>query len=179
MSSYVLKILSPDEKVRYAAQLHWIIYTQGLMFTILGGIVGFYAPVIATMIFGADMAAWLVRPLAYASLIAVLIGFALICGAYVRQTATELVVTNRRIIAKYGFISRATFELMIDRVTGANFDQPILGRILGYGTIIVRGAGGDISPIDEVADPQRFHNEVMTAFENATGRGGAGPAKGE
>ena len=179
MSSYVLKVLAPDEQVRYAAQLHWIIYAQGLAFTILGGLAGFYAPEIVTAVFGASMANWLVRPLAFAALIVVLMGCALILGAYVRQVSTELVVTNRRIIAKYGFISRATFELMIDRVTGANFDQTMFGRMLNYGTIIVRGAGGDISPIDEVADPARFHNEVMAAFEHADGRGGASAKSGE
>ena len=171
MSSYVLKILAPDEKVRSTLPLtlHWIIYMQGLFFTILGGVIGYMAPQIVQTIFGEDMMKWLVKPLCIASLVVVLMGFALLLGAYVRQVSTELVVTNQRVIAKYGFISRATFEIMISRVTGANFDQTILGRILGYGTIIVRGAGGDISPIDLVADPAGFHNAVMSAFEKKPG----------
>jgi uncharacterized membrane protein YdbT with pleckstrin-like domain len=169
MSSYVLKILAPGEKVVYSAQLHWIIYAQGMFFTILGGLAGYYAPRIVYGVFGEQGGVWLEKPVEIAALVVVLMGFALILGAYVRQVSTELVVTNQRVIAKYGFISRATFELMISRVTGANFDQTILGRILGYGTIIVRGAGGDISPIDLVADPASFHNAVMGAFEKKPG----------
>jgi uncharacterized membrane protein YdbT with pleckstrin-like domain len=76
------------------------------------------------------------------------------------------VITNHRIIAKYGFISRSTFELMINRITGANFDQSIMGRIFGFGTVIVHGAGGDISPFDVVADPQEFHRNLVGALEH-------------
>jgi len=169
MSSYVLKILAPGEQIRYAATLHWIVYAQGLAFTIGGGLAGYYAPQIIYKVFGRDAALWLTKPLALGGLVIVLMGVALLLGAYVRQVSTELVVTNQRVIAKYGFISRATFEIMISRITGANFDQTILGRILNYGTIIVRGAGGDISPIDLVADPQGFHNAVMASFEKKPG----------
>ena len=169
MSSYVLKILQPGEQVRYAATLHWIIYVQGLVFTIGGGVVGYYAPIIVYRVMGEQAAAWLTKPLALGGLVIVLMGIALLLGAYVRQVSTELVVTDQRVIAKYGFISRATFELMISRVTGANFDQTLLGRVLNYGTIIVRGAGGDISPIDVVANPQGFHNAVMASFEKKPG----------
>jgi uncharacterized membrane protein YdbT with pleckstrin-like domain len=84
----------------------------------------------------------------------------------VRQSSTELAITNRRLIAKYGFISRATFEIMINRVTGVNFDQTVMGRILGYGTILVHGAGGDISPFDVVANPQLFQRALMDVLEH-------------
>jgi uncharacterized membrane protein YdbT with pleckstrin-like domain len=169
MSSYVLKILAPDERILYAASVHWIVYLQGIMFTVMGGVLGFYAPNILTALLGQNMAHMLTKPAALAALVIVAMGFSLLLGAYIRQVSTELVVTNRRVIAKYGYISRETFELMISRVTGANFDQTILGRILGYGTIIVRGAGGDISPIDFIADPQAFHNVVMSSFEGTRG----------
>ncbi len=172
MSSYVQKILMPDERVVYAATLHWIIYVQGLAFTFAGGLFGYFSPYVAQHFFGPEAAARMTRPLAFIGLGFILVGACLLSGAYIRQNATELVITNRRVIAKYGFISRATFELMINRVTGANFDQTVLGRLLGYGTIIVRGAGGDISPIDNVADPQGCHNAVMLMFEKSEGRGG-------
>jgi uncharacterized membrane protein YdbT with pleckstrin-like domain len=170
MSSYVQKILMPDERVVYAATLHWIIYLQGLFFVIAGGLFGSVLPYGINRFLGDDAGAKMTRPLALMGFGLILVGAVLLLGAWIRQNATELVVTDHRVIAKYGFVSRATFELMIGRVTGANFDQTVLGRCLGYGTIIVRGAGGDISPIDNVADPQGFHNAVMATFERADGR---------
>ena len=169
MSSYVLKCLMPDEKIVYAATLHWVIYLQGIIFTIMGGLFGYYAPYVVAFLFGAQAAHDCTKPVALVAFGIVGVGVILLLGSWLRQSSTELVVTNRRIIAKYGFISRATFEIMMSKVTGANFDQTVTGRILGYGTIIIRGAGGDISPIDHIADPQAFHNAVMAVFEKSRG----------
>ena len=161
MSSYVEKVLLPDEKVVFAAYLHWVIYLQGLVITILGVIASYYSYIIAARIFGPDHMQQAGHILSGLSLLVVICGVALLFGAFIRQSATELVLTDRRIIAKYGFISRATFEIMLSRITGANFDQTILGRCLGYGTILVHGAGGEISPIDLVANPQGFHRALI------------------
>ena len=65
----------------------------------------------------------------------------------------------------YHFVDRATFELMIARVEGANIDQTILGRMLGFGTILVKGTGGGISPIDHIAAPYKFHNYLLKVLE--------------
>ena len=164
MSSYVQKCLAPNEQVIYAAQLHWIVYLQGLMFIIMGAAFGYFAPQVADMLFGQTGETFR-KPLALVAMVILLIGLCLLLGAYVRVASTELAITNTRVIAKYGFISRATFEIMINRVTGVNFDQTMTARLLNFGTIIVRGAGGDISPIDCVDDPQTFHNELMGSVE--------------
>ncbi len=164
MSSYVNKIILPDEKIVFVAYLHWVIYTQGLLITIFGGLLGFYSANIVGIMFGngGQNIAHIVSGIA---LVIVFIGVFLLLGAYIKQSATELVLTDKRIIAKYGVISRATFEIMANRITGANFDQSIMGRMLGYGTILVHGAGGEISPIDEVADPQMFHRALVSVIE--------------
>ncbi len=166
MSSYVQKVLLPDEQVIYAATLHWVIYLQGLLITIAGGLLGYYSYAIIGTLFGPSHVQTMGHILSGAALVVVFGGVVLLLGAYLRQTSTELVLTNRRIIAKYGVISRATFEIMVNRITGANFDQTITGRCLGYGTILVHGAGGEISPIDMVADPQMFHRALVGVIEH-------------
>jgi len=168
MSSYVLKSLAPDERLVYAATLHWVIYLQGLMFVIAGGLLAFFLPKVVDAVFTVPgAAANMHKPIGIVAALLLLAGLSLMMGAYVRQSSTELVVTNMRVVAKYGFVSRATFEIMINRVTGVNFDQTIGGRILGYGTVIVRGAGSDFSPIDLISDPQMFHNQLMSVVEHS------------
>lgn len=164
--SYVQKILLPDERVVYGATLHWVIYLQGLMITIAGGVLGYYSYDIIAALFGTTHMQTMGHILSGGALIVVFAGVVLLFGAYLRQTTTELVLTNRRIIAKYGVISRATFEIMLSRITGANFDQTITGRFFGYGTILVHGAGGEISPIDLVADPQAFQKALVGLIEH-------------
>ena len=68
-------------------------------------------------------------------------------------------------IAKAGFISRSTFEVMLNRVEGANIDQTVWGRVLGFGSIYVHGTGGGITPIDHIADPLNFKKQLMTWVE--------------
>ncbi len=166
--SYLKKLLLPDERIVHIATLHWVIFLPGLMMTVVGGLVGFMSYDIVGRVVGPTMVPYLGRLVAGFALVSALAGLGLLIGALVRQSATELAITNRRLIAKYGFISRSTFEIMVNRVTGVNFDQTICGRILGYGTILVHGAGGDVSPFDIVSNPQIFQRALMDVVEHGT-----------
>ncbi len=162
--SYLQKQLLPDEHIVHIATLHWIIFIPGMLLTAIGGIGGFFAYDIVSLIMGPNIAPLLGRIVAGLSLVCALAGLSFLMSAFVRQAATELAITNRRLIAKYGFVSRSTFEILINRVTGVNFDQNITGRLCGYGTILVHGAGGDISPFDCVTNPQLFQRALMDAL---------------
>jgi uncharacterized membrane protein YdbT with pleckstrin-like domain len=163
--SYIDKILLPDERVLCLTTIHWIVYSEGLFITILGGVFGYVTPILVSAIAGTAAGEGLSRILGGVSFFIILIGTFLLIMAYIRQLATELAVTNRRVIAKYGLVSRTTYEIMVDRITGANFDQTFMGRLLGYGTVIIHGAGGDISPFDRIGNPEGFHKAVMQVLE--------------
>ena len=57
----------------------------------------------------------------------------------INKYSDEFAITNRRVIIKTGLISRKTFEMNLSKIESVNIDQTILGRILGYGTIIIVG----------------------------------------
>lgn len=164
---YIEKTLLPDEKILYVTTVHWIVYTSGLVVTILGGLLGFYSFAILQALFGPDGARSMNKYLAGFAIVIVLAGAFMVLGAYIKQASTELAVTNKRVIAKYGFISRVSFEIMINRITGANFEQTILGRCCGFGTILVHSTGGDVSPFDQVAHPAEFHRAIVSVLEHA------------
>ncbi len=165
--SYIEKILLPDERVIYVATLHWVIYVPGLAVSLLGLVIGRLGYDIIYDVFGPSFAHYVDHPLGAIGLLIFAVGVMMVVVSYIRQTSTELAVTNRRIIAKYGYIARTTFEILVNRMTGSNFDQTVLGRLLGYGTVLVHGAGGDISPFDRISDPQGFHNALMQVLERA------------
>jgi uncharacterized membrane protein YdbT with pleckstrin-like domain len=54
---------------------------------------------------------------------------------------TEIVVTDRRLIGKTGFIRRQSIGTMLDKVSSINFDQEFFVKIFGYKTITVVTAG--------------------------------------
>lgn len=170
MSSYVKKILRPNEQVVGIAVLHWIIYIHGLYLTILGGLIGTFSRPALTFLLGEGMANTLTKPISIGAGVVTLVGIMSLLSAFTRQTTTEVVMTNHRLILKVGVISRATYEIMANRITGANLYQNFTGRLLGFGTVWVHGAGGEVSPISRIANPQVFQNAVMGVLEGGARR---------
>ncbi len=93
-------------------------------------------------------------------LITVGFGLILIIIAVLRVMTTELALTNKRVIAKTGFIRRDTVELRLDRVEGLMVSQDIIGRMLNYGTVVVTGTGGIKTPIPFISNPIDFRRVV-------------------
>jgi uncharacterized membrane protein YdbT with pleckstrin-like domain len=83
----------------------------------------------------------------------------------IERATSEFAVTNRRVIIKVGLISRRTVELKLEKIESIGVDQTILGRILGYGTITVRGTGGTNEPFRGLARPLEFRKAVNEASE--------------
>ena len=73
----------------------------------------------------------------------------------------EFAITNKRIIMKTGIISRKVFEMTIPHIESINVEQTIMGRILGYGTIIIVGSGGTTECFNDIASPLKFRKAFM------------------
>jgi uncharacterized membrane protein YdbT with pleckstrin-like domain len=78
------------------------------------------------------------------------------------NSTTELAVTNKRVIYKTGWISRRTFEMNVAKVESVGVMQPLFGRLLGYGTILVKGTGQSIEPLRAVIAPLTVRNAILT-----------------
>ena len=76
-------------------------------------------------------------------------------------STSEFAITNKRIIIKVGLISRRTLEMNLSRIESVNVDQGILGRMLGYGTIVVIGTGGTKEPFAGISDPMTFRKKFQ------------------
>ena len=90
--------------------------------------------------------------------------------AWIRRVSTELAVTNKRVIAKSGLISRDTVEMNLSKVESVRVQQSIVGRILGYGSIIVGGTGATHAPVPFIANPMAFKQAVTQATDVAQAR---------
>lgn len=89
------------------------------------------------------------------------VGLILLIIAYVRYKSTELAITNKRVIAKTGFISRHTIELNINRVESIQVTQGVLGRIFNFGTLIISGGGNPQAPIAGISNPLAFRKAFI------------------
>ena len=149
---YAEKVLQPGETIAYRAQLHWVIYFVGLVLIVAA--IGF------------AVAAMLLEPetlrlgLMLAALIALFLGLFQLIRAWIVAVNTEIIVTTRRVIYKTGFISRNTVEMNLDKVESVLVRQGILGRMLDFGTVIIRGVGAGLETVDNIAAPLELHRHV-------------------
>lgn len=99
------------------------------------------------------------------------IGLLFLAAAAIRYMSTEMAVTNKRVIAKQGLISRTTIELSLARIESIQVDQSILGRICDFGSIVVSGAGNPQAPVVGISHPLLFRKAVVEAQEAAAENG--------
>ena len=149
--SYVSRILETGESVLYATTLHWRAYLPAIALLAIG--VG--CLVTAVEAGGDYQSAILIAAATFAVL-----AFASWLPAAIRRATTELVVTDRRVILKRGIFSRQTIEMNRAKVESVDVDQTVMGRIMGYGTVIVRGTGGGLEPIRDIAHPLTFRSHI-------------------
>lgn len=93
------------------------------------------------------------------------LGLIFLIKAYVRYKTTELAITTKRVIVKFGFIRRSTIEINITKVESIQVDQDILGRMFDFGTLVIAGAGTTQAPIPGISRPMEFRKAFIEAQE--------------
>ena len=151
--SYVEKHLIPNETVLYFTRLSWIIYLKTIFFLLAG------LAVLAWSVTNPDSANAL-YPVAGVLL---LVGFTLFLVAFIRRRSSEFAVTDKRVIIKVGLFSRRSVEILLTKVEAITVEQTLLGRIFGYGTIIIIGTGGTHEPFHLIGDPLEFRRQSQIA----------------
>ena len=150
---YVETILEPGERVTHRAYLHWIIYVRAALPTVIGGLIYFAA-------IDSDAMTTI-------GLLLVLFGALCILNAAINRWTTEIAVTDWRIILKRGLIRRDTIEINTPQVESVDVSQSILGRLLNYGTVIVRGTGGGLNPLAYVSAPLPLRRAVQLSGQTS------------
>ena len=153
---YVRRVLQPGETIVYATKLHWFIYIRAILLLIICVILVGAAITVAD---NQNLSLALGIAAALTALLALSVGI----GAFIRRATTELAVTDHRVIYKAGLLARHTLEMNRDKVESVTVDQTILGRLFGYGTVIVRGTGSSLEPIRNIGDPLTFRSHITAA----------------
>ncbi|HVC53228.1 MAG TPA: PH domain-containing protein [Stellaceae bacterium] len=151
---YVVRVLQPGETILLTAHLHPIIYFRALLHLIVALVL-----LITAYQFTNEMR----TILQVVALTFVLFAAGEWARAAIRQVTTDLAVTDRRVIYKTGLISRHTLEMNRSKVESVDVNQSLLGRLLGFGTVIVRGTGGSLEPVRLIRDPLRFRSTITAS----------------
>ena len=148
---YHNKVLQSGESVKFVGKLHWIIYKRAIFFLILS-LVLFSAIEITE-----DYKMVILTATGITTLLAIT---SFLRSWFVRAT-TEIVVTDRRIIHKTGWLARHTEEMNMTKVETVDVRQNMIGRILDYGAVLIKGIGGSWEPILYVASPLGLRNAIL------------------
>ena len=152
MGRYIDDILQPGEKVLYSTNAHWIFYLPAIAAWILAVVLFFLSR--------ASLTEGIVLLYLSAAAVVAIAALYWTFKAWFHRWTTETDVTNMRVVHKTGFITRKTFEMSLDKVESVDVNQSILGRILNYGSVTVRGVGEGAETIDTIASPLDFRNHI-------------------
>jgi uncharacterized membrane protein YdbT with pleckstrin-like domain len=160
---YIDRNLTAGETVVYETRLHWIVMLrsiiQAIIAVLLAGGILYYA--FSSTAAPDDQMHLMEGGAAVLVVIAVIL---LVAGA-TRRNATEMAVTNHRVIVKVGLVGRRTVELLLSKIESIEVQETGLGRMLGYGTIVLVGTGGTPEPFNRVAHPLEFRSKVQQQIE--------------
>ena len=91
----------------------------------------------------------------------------------IEMKSAELVVTNKRIFGRRGFISRHTTDILLSKIDTINISNGLFGAILGYGRVeIVSAASGRMTRAERatlrysfVSNASEFRKAVLETID--------------
>jgi uncharacterized membrane protein YdbT with pleckstrin-like domain len=164
--SYVEKSLVPGETLLYQTRHHWTVLLGPLLTSLL--LVALGAGFVTELIEakngkGVATAASPtgLHAMALVGVLLIVAAIATLVYGVAKRNATEMAVTNKRVLIKTGMGSRRTLDLMLSRVESIGVEESFLGRMLGFGSVIVRGTGGTPESFVMISHPQEFRRSVQ------------------
>ena len=160
---YLDRHLAPDEQVVFRTRLHPVVFAGTV------GFAAFVTGAVALIVSRNELAAGTIRTLWLAAAAIVLSSFV---SPYLRWRTSEFGVTTRRVLVKVGLVSVHTIELLTPKIEAISVDQPLWGRLLGYGTLRIVGTGGTVETFPRVARPDARRDAVQRQTPRSARAGG-------
>ena len=150
---YIRRHLQPGEQILHQSILHWVSFSWPLLFFSF------------SLVIYRDLTAAISSPLPGAALI--ILGGAALAHALLRFWVEEYAVTNRRIISRWGIARKDVYTYPLGRIEAIDFQQSLMGRILGYGTIEIHTAAGadGVTRRHYVNNPERWRATILAALD--------------
>jgi uncharacterized membrane protein YdbT with pleckstrin-like domain len=149
--SYIDGNLLAGEQVVYRTRLHWALFIVPVLFTAV-----VLLPIAWFLANGTwSSYAWI--PLA--------LGLVVLLAALIKRQSSDFAVTNKRVMMKVGVFSTRSVELLLNKIEAIAVNQSFMGRILGYGDIVVTGSGGTREAFSHIQRPLEFRRAVQSVTD--------------
>ena len=161
--SYIQENLSANEKILFKASVSGAIFIPAFVYLAIASASLVYCLSFATQhTTNTGIIAGIILIVSLAFLLLAIL-FAL--KALIIILTTEFGVTNKRVIAKTGFIRRRTIEMLLSKVESVSVNQNILGRIFNFGNVTITGTGGTRETFRAIVEPLAVRKKVNIIIE--------------
>lgn len=146
--SYIDGNLIAGEQVVYRTRLHWLLFMVPVLFTVV---------VLLPIAWYLANGTW--RTFAW---MPVALGLLVLLVAFIKRQSSDFAVTNKRVMMKVGVFSTRSVELLLNKIEAIAVNQSFMGRLFGYGDIVVTGSGGTREAFSHIRGPLEFRRAVQS-----------------
>lgn len=156
--AYPDDLLVDDEQVVVHRHPHWkMLVVPVVVLLLVVGVASFLAAVVSAQSWA--LWAWLGLVVAGLALVGRFTVFPVL-----RWRTTHFVVTDRRVLVREGVLTRQGMDIPLRRISSVQFQQGLLERLLGAGTLVVEADSDESLEFDDVPGVRQVHavlyNEV-------------------
>jgi uncharacterized membrane protein YdbT with pleckstrin-like domain len=161
--SYIQDNLMPKEKILFSARVHKAVFLPAVISLIAS--IAFLIYALRTASQKTETSGITAGFLIFIFVMFFFYSIGLGLQALITLLTTEFAITNRRVIAKTGFIHRRTLEMLLPKVESVAVYQNILGRLLNFGNVTIVGTGGTRETFRAIVEPVAVRSQVNQIIE--------------
>jgi uncharacterized membrane protein YdbT with pleckstrin-like domain len=164
------RLLIEGEELILDRRPHWVALLGPALVAVVGLVLAWW---LSTLM---DSAAWL----PWVVYVVLLVVYPV--PKVVSWLTSNFAVTSDRVIHREGFIAKRSMEIPLEAINDVRFDQGIIDRMLGAGTLVIQSASEQGRQIfDNIRDPEGVQRTIYQEGERNKermyqGRGSAVPA---
>ena len=161
---YIENNLVPGEQVIYKTGYHWIVIFWSIVLSLIFAALGAAALYEA---FSNGERADYRQAFEIGGSVSLIVAAIILMQGIVRRNATEVAVSNKRVLIKTGVLARKSIEVLLGKVESIGVQESAMGRMLGYGSVVVRGTGGTFETFHNISHPDEFRRQVQGQIGNS------------
>ncbi len=144
---------------------HWIMLVKSILALVFTTAIG------VALLVWADSNDTLSAILRVIVVVGIVSSLAWVGVTWIKWYSTEFVVTTDRCIYRSGVFAKRGIEIPLDRINTIFFEQGILDRMVGAGTLVIESAGEMGRQIfEDVRDPVHVQNVLYQEMEDNENR---------
>lgn len=137
MIEKIQALLTENETMVTQARIHEIVFAPSISYVVIAFLVTiFFHPLVGGVI--------------------LFLALYPIYNAFIHYWMTYLVLTDQKVMSRSGFLTRDWIRMDFERIENAYLEEPIIGRYLGYSTVIVSGVGSGAITVPYVRNGDNF-----------------------